>query len=360
MAANPRVFFQIGIGQNNNVGTIEFELFADVTPKTAENFRQLCTGEKGLHARSGKNYHYKGVVFHRIIPQFMIQGGDFTRGDGRGGVSIYGGKFEDENFNIRHETPGLLSMANAGPNTNGSQFFITTVATPWLDGKHCVFGRVVSGMSLVQQLEGLGNRQGKTTQRAWIQDCGMCSGSIVAAPTMSVASGSGLPDCYFDVTVGGQQAGRIRFQLYDDIVPKTAANFRALCIGDQTNARGRKLAYQGSGFHRVIKQFMLQGGDFTRHNGTGGESIYGGEFEDENFIKKHTKPGLLSMANAGPATNGSQFFVTTVPCNWLDGKHVVFGEVVEGLDIVKAIEALKCDRNDKPKRDVMIAACGTC
>ncbi|KAH8693774.1 cyclophilin, partial [Talaromyces proteolyticus] len=133
--------------------------------------------------------------------------------------------------------------------------------------------------------------------------------------------------------------GRVEFKLYDDVVPKTAKNFAELCKGYK-DATGSVLTYKGSAFHRVIPQFMLQGGDFTRGNGTGGKSIYGEKFADENFQIKHTRPGLLSMANAGPNTNGSQFFITTVVTSWLDGKHVVFGEVTKGYEVVQAIEKL--------------------
>ena len=160
--ANPRVFFDITIG-GRPTGRVVFELFADVVPRTAENFRALCTGEKGV-GRSGKALHYKGSKFHRVIQQFMCQGGDFTRGNGTGGESIYGEKFADENFQLKHTTPGLLSMANAGPNTNGSQFFITTVVTSWLDGKHVVFGKVVAGMDVVKKIEALGSRSGAVSR----------------------------------------------------------------------------------------------------------------------------------------------------------------------------------------------------
>lgn len=159
------------------------------------------------------------------------------------------------------------------------------------------------------------------------------------------------PRVFFDVEYNGAPMGRIVFELFADSVPKTAENFRALC----THEHG--FGYKGSSFHRVIPQFMLQGGDFTNHNGTGGKSIYGNKFADENFTHKHTVPGLLSMANAGPNTNGSQFFVTTVRTEWLDGKHVVFGKVVEGMDVVTAIEA-KGSRSGAVNGKVTIANCG--
>ncbi|MDC0671780.1 peptidylprolyl isomerase [Nannocystis radixulma] len=169
--SNPRVYFDISIG-GKPAGRIVFELFADVVPKTAENFRALCTGEKGV-GRAGKPLHFKGSGFHRIIPQFMCQGGDFTRGNGTGGESIYGEKFADENFKLRHVGKYLLSMANAGPNSNGSQFFITTAETPWLDGKHVVFGKVLSGSEVVDAMERVGSRNGATSQTVTIEDSGL-------------------------------------------------------------------------------------------------------------------------------------------------------------------------------------------
>jgi len=176
----PRVFFDITI-DSNPVGRIIFELFDDIVPKTAENFRALCTGEKGVSPSSGKPLCYKGSTFHRVIKSFMCQGGDFTAGNGTGGESIYGDKFEDENFTLQHSKPFLLSMANAGPNTNGSQFFITTVHTPHLDGKHVVFGRVIGGRSIVRLIEQTPTKPGadQPTESIVISECGMATDEVL-------------------------------------------------------------------------------------------------------------------------------------------------------------------------------------
>lgn len=171
--SNPRVFFDLAIG-GQPAGRVVMELFADTTPRTAENFRALCTGEKGV-GKSGKPLHYKGSTFHRVIPGFMCQGGDFTAGNGTGGESIYGAKFADENFVRKHTGPGILSMANAGPNTNGSQFFICTAKTEWLDGKHCVFGQVVEGLDVIRAVEKVGSSSGRTAKRVEVADCGQIS-----------------------------------------------------------------------------------------------------------------------------------------------------------------------------------------
>jgi len=346
------------------VGTIKLNLFGELAPKTVKNFVELCNGTT-ITDRSGKQIQasYTGCGFHRIIPGFMLQGGDVTSGDGRGGGSIYGARFEDETFAQKHDRPYLLSMANAGPNTNGSQFFITTVPTDWLDGKHVVFGEVADNSSkkLVSALEKVGSRSGAVSGPVVIRKA---SAGPYVPPLLSKDVPIGTK-VFLKVSYGGKE-GTINLGLFDSVVPKTTENFKALCQGHKfanpVRAGGKAISeagFKGSGFHRIIPDFMLQGGDFTNHDGTGGVSIYGEKFDDENFNLHHDEPFLLSMANAGPNTNGSQFFITTVVTDWLDGKHVVFGRVLDesSKQVVKAIEALGTE-SGRPKSKVTIVDCG--
>ncbi|KAJ2912246.1 hypothetical protein MD484_g8168, partial [Candolleomyces efflorescens] len=194
------------------------------------------------------------------------------------------------------------------------------------------------------------------TMHAWSWPWSSSNSTVTPTNVTGTAADAGRVDgnrtkVFFDVAINSEPKGRIVFKLYDETVPKTARNFRELATGQHG------FGYAGSGFHRIIPNFMLQGGDFTRHDGTGGKSIYGEKFADENFKLRHDRPGLLSMANAGPNTNGSQFFITTVPCGWLDGRHVVFGEVVEGMDVVKAVEAIGT-QSGRPQKKVAITSSG--
>ncbi|KAL1809893.1 hypothetical protein ACET3Z_026883 [Daucus carota] len=168
------------------------------------------------------------------------------------------------------------------------------------------------------------------------------------------------PRCFMDISIGGDIEGRIVIELYKDVVPKTAENFRALCTGEKGigPVTGVPLHFKGSCFHRIIRGFMVQGGDLSARNGTGGESIYGLKFEDENFELKHERKGMLSMANSGPNTNGSQFFITTTRTSHLDGKHVVFGRVIKGMGVVRSMEHVITGDNDTPTLDVIVEDCG--
>ncbi|XP_072440359.1 peptidyl-prolyl cis-trans isomerase D [Chiloscyllium punctatum] len=220
LAANPRVYLDVSIA-GETAGRIILELFADVCPKTAENFRALCTGEKGIGPTTGKPLHFKGCPFHRIIRKFMIQGGDFSNQNGTGGESIYGEKFEDESFHYKHDQAGLLSMANAGPNTNGSQFFITTVPTPHLDNKHVIFGQVLKGMGVVKMLENVEVKDEKPIKQCSITNCGEIKEGDDLGLAPADGSGDAYPDFPEDIDGGMNDIDKI-IQIAEDL--KTLGN----------------------------------------------------------------------------------------------------------------------------------------
>ena len=176
-------------------------------------------------------------------------------------------------------------------------------------------------------------------------------------PKEAIPTTDGNPIVFFDITIGTQKLGRIKFELFNDICPRTAENFRQFCTGEAKRG-ALPMGYKGSRFHRVIEGFVIQGGDFVKGDGTGSISIYGTYFPDENFKLKHDEAGLLSMANSGPNTNGCQFFITCKPTPWLDGKHIVFGRVVEGMEIVRIIEQARVSPNKTPIHPVLISDCG--
>lgn len=406
-------------------GRMIFDLFWDVAPKTCENFRALCTGEKGRSLISSKRLHYKGSRFHRVLPGFIIQGGDIINHDGTSGESIYGSSFSDENFVMKHDAAGILSMANAGPDTNGSQFFITTVPTAWLDGKNVVFGRIVEGMYTMKEIEKVGTKGGKPKRLVMITNCGIRrkakvestsrtgtpsrtprtstsskranssssrrrrsdSGRRVSSSTSRASrsktprtsSGTRTPKSkgkrssssaaskkersrskvFMEFSMDDEPLGRIVIELRNDLVPKTADNFKALCTGEHGHG------YQGSRIHRIYHDFLIQGGDTTSENGRGGRSSFStseddpGFFDNENFSLSHSEPGIISMANSGPGTNSSQFMILLKGYTKLDGKNVAFGKVIEGLDILQDMNAFCVSRDDPtPTRHFMITACG--
>eukprot|EP00116_Pleurobrachia_bachei_P005198 sb/3465460/ len=314
----------------------------------------------------------------------MIQGGDFLNNDGTGSLSIYGRQFDNESFENKHTGPGILSMANSGPDTNGCQFFITCSKCDFLDNKHVAFGKVIDGMLVVRKVEnvpvGPNNRPKfpviidqcgeiftylRSLTRAGSSPIflggavaeGLCFLSFLTVfYSMSGQIGQN-PVVFFDISIGGHAAGRIKMELFADSVPKTSENFRQLCTGE-FKRDSVPTGFKGCQFHRVIKDFMIQGGDFLNNDGTGSLSIYGRQFDNESFENKHTGPGILSMANSGPDTNGCQFFITCSKCDFLDNKHVAFGKVIDGMLVVRKVENVPVGPNNRPKFPVIIDQCG--
>ncbi|KAJ0797635.1 putative peptidylprolyl isomerase [Helianthus annuus] len=318
--SNPRVFMDLSIG-GEPAGRIEIQLYADVVPKTAENFRALCTGEKGFGRDTGKRLHYKGTVFHYI-------------NQGTGGESIYGGCFEDENFILSHGEPGLLTMGSLGKHTNGSRFLVLFQPTHFLDRFQVVFGRVIQGMDIVKRIELLGTPGGKPTMEVKITNCDEIKTSVDIMNNVKEMSKKN-PWVFLDLSMNGSPARRIVIELFADIVPKTAENFRALCTGEKgKSTTGTPLHYKGVKFHRIIKGFAVQ-----------------------DFKLDLSEPGMLCMATRGPDTNESQFCITFKPLPHLNGRKVVFGRVISGMDFVQKIDQLGT-LEGKPSGLVEVTDCG--
>jgi len=336
-----KVFFDISHG-SQKMGRIVLGLFNETVPITVTNFLALCTHQKG--------YGFKGSNFHRVIKDFLMQGGDFTIGDGSGGHSIYPKNFfKDENFVLSHYGSGWLAMANAGNDSNTSQFYITFKRTAWLDGKHVVFGKVLEGMEVVRKVEEVETVKDKPTLDVKIMDAGQLP---LEQPFEVSTKPEVTKKVFFDLKIGNKDIGRIVIGLLGEIAPKTVENFYQLCTFQ--NGYG----FKGNKFHRVIKGFMMQGGDITTGDGSGGKSIYGLRFPDENFKLQHFGAGWVAMANAGPDTNGSQFYIIFGPTPWLDGSHTVFGKVLEGMDVVTTVEETPTGSHDKPLEDVLMSDVG--
>ena len=253
-------------------------------PKTAENFRALCTGEKGT-GKSGKPLSYKGSVFHRVIKSFMIQGGDFTAGNGTGGESIYGEKFEDENFELKHDKPFLLSMANAGPATNGSQFFVTTVETPHLNGKHVVFGEVINGKSLVRLIENLPTKSDKPDKDVVIEDCGELHGDAYGRAKEKLPDPSGDPYEDFPEDQGEDLSGTTIVKIATELKELGNKAFKGgdLRLGLAKYQKGLRYLHEHpepqESDPKDLKQ-QLNSLRFTLHNNSALLQIKLGQFDD--------------------------------------------------------------------------------